>query len=81
YDDAAAVLERDLISVKEMVLRPGDKRERIITLDPDTRHIAVMAAFRDIDNSDWRAVANVNPNRYQTVRMAIDGLTVTDNSY
>jgi len=55
YNDAAAVLAADLLFTREIVVQPGVTEKFEAEFDPDTRVIGVMAAFRDIENAQWRS--------------------------
>lgn len=57
YDDDKMVLGPELITRDEFVLAPGDRRELEVTLAADTRFVGAIAAFRDIRNAQWRALA------------------------
>ncbi len=46
----------DVISVEEIVLRPGQKYEVVETLPTETTHLAVVALFRSPDPQRWRFV-------------------------
>ena len=54
--DAAAVLGPDLLSSEEMMVRPGSNTAFESSFDPKARYVGVTAAFRDIDNAQWRAL-------------------------
>jgi type VI secretion system protein VasD len=76
YDDAEQTLGSDLISVEDMVVRPGRVHEHAMSLSQQTRYIGVMAAFRDIQNAQWRLVAEADPRGYNKVNIIIDRLTL-----
>lgn len=50
------VLGEDLIKRDEWLLRPGDHQTIVRQADPATTSIGVVAAYRDLPNSVWRAV-------------------------
>lgn len=56
-----AVLADDLLMREEFVLRPGEHRRIRRKSHPDIGAIAVMAGYRDLARSDWRAVQPVTP--------------------
>lgn len=56
-----AVLADDLLMREEFVLRPGEQRRIRRKSHPDIGAIAVMAGYRDLARSDWRAVQHVAP--------------------
>lgn len=50
------VLADDLVKRDEFLLRPGEHRTIVRLADLSTTSIGVLAAFRDLPNSVWRAV-------------------------
>jgi len=77
YDHDKEVLGAELVASEEFDLRPGEKRPMARTLQTDTRYIGVVAAFRDLERSQWRATAAVPPNKASTVDVTIDDRTVS----
>lgn len=61
WNQEAPVLAAALVKRHEIVLAPGGSTTRALTLDPKVQAIGVAAAFRDIRNANWRAVAPVGP--------------------
>jgi type VI secretion system protein VasD len=59
YDKEQATLTASLVSREEFELSPGDKRSLSAALPPDVRFIGVVAGYRDIRNSEWRAEAPI----------------------
>jgi len=57
YDNENAALGSDLLARDEFELKPGVSHPYEKALDPGTRFVGVLAAFRDIDNARWRAVS------------------------
>lgn len=76
YDNAETALVGDLISADEIVIRPGEDYEYTMSLDPRTRYVGIVAAFRDIQNARWRLVSEVEPRGYDTINVSIDRLTL-----
>jgi len=59
YDDAQALLAKDLISVEERELLPGAHYKYNLELDPETNYVGIVVAFREIDKAQWISVAQV----------------------
>lgn len=74
YDDPEGVLGEDLVSVREIVLKPAEQWERSLNLDEDTRYLGALGAFRNIENADWRILEAVDPNDGRPVDIAVDGI-------
>lgn len=56
FEKEAATLGADLLLREEMVLRPGESRRLVWTLPADFRFVGVVAAFRELERSQWRDV-------------------------
>ncbi|MET3516263.1 type VI secretion system protein VasD [Pseudacidovorax sp. 1753] len=56
-----AVLADDLLVRDEMVLKPGETRVLRRRSHPDVNAIGVVAGYKDLVNSDWRAVQKIEP--------------------
>ena len=76
YDDAEHALGMDLISVDDIVVRPGKVHNHPMSLDSRTRYIGILAAFRDIQNAEWRVLVEADPRGYDTVNLTIDRLAL-----
>lgn len=57
----AGEIARTLLNVT-----PGDELALSHELSPDTRHLAVVAGFRDIEHSHWRALVDIPATRGKT---------------
>lgn len=54
-DPDASALGGDMLARTEMLLQPGESREWEAEFDEGTTVIGVVAAFRDIENAQWRS--------------------------
>jgi type VI secretion system protein VasD len=52
-------LAADLVLREETMLQPGETRVFSKVLSPDTRFVAVVGAYRELERSTWRAVVPV----------------------
>lgn len=71
YNQAATVLGADLVSATDMIVRPGESKKFDQEIDPKTRFVGVVAAFRDIQNASWRAVVPVDPDKLPEQRLEV----------
>ncbi|MEJ2377134.1 MAG: type VI secretion system lipoprotein TssJ [Pseudolabrys sp.] len=77
YEKDQGTLGSDMLAREEFFLRPGEKREFKRKLQDDTRFVAVVAAFRDWEHSQWRSSMPVTPGRRATVVVTLEGKKVT----
>ena len=59
YRDADTVLAADLLASQEIMMQPGGREVLEAEFDPATRVIGVIAAFRDIENAQWRTSVEI----------------------
>ncbi len=74
YDEPQAILEDDLLSLSEVVVRPGLVHVHPMTLDSKARYIGIVAAFQNISEARWKLVVDATPKGYKTLKIAVDGL-------
>ena len=55
-DREKTVLADDVVKRDQLELRPGDHRTIVRKADPATTAIGVLASYRDLATSEWRAV-------------------------
>jgi type VI secretion system protein VasD len=63
YGHEKETLAGSLVGVEEFVLRPGEKSDARLAIAADTRYVAAIAAFRDINTTQWRS-AQAWPHRH-----------------
>jgi type VI secretion system protein VasD len=71
FDRESAVLGADLIGREELTLRPGQVLRIQRPLDPQTAYLGVLAAYRDIDRSRWRATTGITPGADNAIRIVV----------
>ena len=76
YDQEQQTLGADLLAREEFVLAPGDSKKVEFGVQPEARFIGVAAAFRDIRNAEWRALAAA-PQKGFSDLIGKDALQVT----
>ena len=76
YDKEKEVLGASFISREEYVLAPGEHRTLDLPISQDARFIAVLAAYRDIHSSHWRAISRP-PEKKLTDLIARHGVTLS----
>lgn len=77
YDDDLTLLAADLISRNELEFRPGEERTIKYELDPATRFIALMAAYRDLDSATWRVSTKVTQQMTNTFVVNLERTKIT----
>jgi type VI secretion system protein VasD len=49
----------DLVSFEEMEVRPGEERDLKLSVQPGSRYVGVIAAYRDLPEASWRYVVSL----------------------
>ena len=71
YDRESETLGGELISREEVTLAPGQTRKIQKNLNPETRYLGVLGAFRDIDHAAWRALVPITEGRDNAIEVAV----------
>jgi type VI secretion system protein VasD len=77
WDRERETLSAEMIGRDEFQLRPGEQKMLERTLQPDTRYIAVIAAFRDLERANWRGTVSVVLNQKQPIGIRLDARSVS----
>lgn len=56
YQRPKEALSPDMVTYEELELRPGEQRELKLSIQPGSRYVGVLAAYRDLPESNWRVV-------------------------
>jgi type VI secretion system protein VasD len=77
YDRDKEVLAADLVMREELQVEPGMEKEMSKRPGPDTKFLAVLAAYHDIEHATWRATLELPPNKTTNVSLRVDRLVVS----
>ena len=86
YDASSGALAADQIQRIDMQVQPGQVLPLASEFDPETSHIGILAAFRDIDQAEWRAIVElpdkklrekINPFSKRKLIVRVDSLSVS----
>ncbi len=71
FRNAKSLLGNRLKSSKRVVMRPGESAQHTMELASDASHVAIVAAYRNVDATQWKLVYKVNPNWYSSHRVTL----------
>ncbi|MGI9336034.1 MAG: type VI secretion system lipoprotein TssJ [Gammaproteobacteria bacterium] len=77
YDDAETVLGADLHGSEELRILPGQTRSVERELDPESKYVAIVAAYRNIENARWRDSYEVELFDENPLLVTLDNLAVS----
>lgn len=72
YERAEQVLPKDWVSAEELELRPGERRMLKLNVEPNSRYVGVLAAYRDLPHVQWRWVLPITPQRRTQAELVLD---------
>lgn len=81
YEHEQETLGADLVTKEEIQLTPGEKRQFQRQPQPDTRHIGVIAAFRDLEHAQWRSTTIVPLQQTTPITIKLDGSTIVISAH
>lgn len=83
FFDGALLLNNSLISESSLVLQPGQQITHTVSLQENVTHIAIIAAYRNIDQARWKHVYPVDPYSHATahIKLDADGISATDSFF
>lgn len=77
YEKDEQILAADLVKREELILKPGDTVTQPREFAPDVQFIAVLAAFRDVERSTWRASTPVPAGAKGALAIKADAKSVS----
>ncbi len=77
YNEEETALGEDLVYREEFSLVPGGKKLFTRTPSADTQFLAVIAAFRNIDQATWKAAVPIPAERITNLIVQLDRLSVS----
>lgn len=77
FDNEGAALAGELVGREEFQLQPAETRQYRRQLQPDTKFIGVVGAFRDLEQSRWRQTVPVPSKRSPTITIGLQARAVT----
>ncbi|WP_439865077.1 type VI secretion system lipoprotein TssJ [Pseudomonas antarctica] len=72
YSHAEQALPKDWVKGAELELRPGEQQTLKLRLEPETRYIGVLAAYRDLPHVQWRWVVPVTAQQLTRADLVLD---------
>lgn len=74
YDQTSPEFKTAVSSMKEFQVNPGQAIVQTVLTDVSTKHLMIVAAFKDIDNSQWKVMHDLEESDELTI--AIEGKTI-----
>jgi len=72
YERAKDILAQDQVASEEIELRPGETLDLKLTVDNGSRYVGVLAAYRDLPESQWRYIIPVDAQQLTKIRLNLE---------
>lgn len=72
YERAKETLKPDMVASEEMELRPGQTVELKLSVEEGSRYVGVLAAYRDLSDTQWRFTLPVTPLAATNADLTLD---------
>lgn len=72
FNDDKAILGGDLTHKTELVLKPGESKNLLLQPNDDAKSLGLFAAFRLLDNAQWRANATIEQHKTQSMVIKLE---------
>ncbi|WP_079203938.1 type VI secretion system lipoprotein TssJ [Pseudomonas sp. CC6-YY-74] len=76
YQRPKEALAPDMVTLEELELRPGEQRELKLFVQPGSRYVGVLAAYRDLPESNWRFVIPLQEQQRNSSVLTLDALGI-----
>lgn len=80
YERSKETLAPDIGATEELELRPGETLELKLSVGGGSRFVGILAAYRDLSQTQWRHTVQVTPAALNEVDLTLDqsGIRSTD---
>lgn len=77
WDKEKQVLGGDLLTRREYEVQPGGTITKVDSIDKNAAYIGVVAAFREINSSTWRAIVKANKGGTNRIQIVVSQNTIS----
>lgn len=83
FFEGPLLLSNSLISESSLVLQPGQQVTHTVSLQESVTHIAIIAAYRNLDQAQWKHVYPIDAFSHGTTHIKLDakGIRPTDSFF
>ena len=83
YERGKESLAPDLVTSEELELRPGQTVQLKLSVEPGSRYVGVLAAYRDLPQSQWRYVVPLTAMALTESNLVLDqtGIRSADSAH
>lgn len=77
FDKEQSTLAADLVRKQELWLKPGEHKTLELQPVTESRQLGFFAAFRKLDDAQWRALSSLTPHQLNSLRLKVNGNVLT----
>lgn len=78
FYNAKSVLSDELLSEEEYTIQPSEKIKHTVNLQKETKFIAILSGFIDVDNARWKHIYKVSPYGHYNRDISIIGKSIIE---
>ncbi|MFQ6572226.1 type VI secretion system lipoprotein TssJ [Pseudomonas sp. UM16] len=76
YERAKESLAPDMVTSEELELRPGETVELKLSVEEGSRYVGVLAAYRDLSQTQWRYVVPLTAQALTEADLTLDQASI-----
>jgi len=76
YENDQSLLAKDLKFREELEIKPSESSIKTLNINPDSKYIAVLGAFRDLDNAQWKSFLAIDQFNLQAFKIELGKSTI-----
>jgi type VI secretion system protein VasD len=80
YERAKESLAPDLVTSEELELRPGETVELKLSVEEGSRYVGVLAAYRDLSQSQWRYVVQLTAQALNEADLTLNQASIRSSN-
>ena len=71
YENDQTLLAKDLKYREELEIQPGQSTTKTLEISVDSKYIAVLAAYRDLDKAQWKSFLEIDTLNPQPLKIEV----------
>ena len=71
YENDQSILAKDLKYREELEIQPGQSTTKTLEISSNSKYIAVLAAYRDLDKAQWKSFLEINPINLHPIKIEV----------
>jgi len=77
YENDQSLLAKDLKYREEIEIKPNQTITKPIEINPSSKYIATLAAFRDLDKAQWKSILEIDPLNMRPIKVNLGEFNIS----